>query len=84
MRVAENLGDRASRGGGPGISAGWLIGVVARYRRVATSSTRYSARPACTQSAGPDQLGNNTGVRPVAIPATANDESRFAATVDTM
>jgi diacylglycerol O-acyltransferase / wax synthase len=32
-------------------------------------------------SADPDRLGNNTGVRPIAVPAIADDESRLAAIV---
>jgi hypothetical protein len=33
------------------------------------------------QSADPDRLGNNTGVRPIAVPAIADDGSRLAAIV---
>jgi hypothetical protein len=32
-------------------------------------------------TADPDRLGNNTGVRPIAVPAIANDASRLAAVV---
>jgi diacylglycerol O-acyltransferase / wax synthase len=42
-------------------------------------SVPVSGRP----SAGPDRLGNNTGVRPVAVPAIADDVSRLAAIVAT-
>jgi len=36
-----------------------------------------SGRP----SAGPDRLGNSTGIRPIAVPAIADDEGRLAAIV---